>query len=149
MRKYNLSNYTKTKHINTIKRTVSLDTASLQIPTNVSQESKSPRQQTTTQSIQELKDIRDQRKLTRKIMLLMSTYFICTIIYTPITFLLAFRVVGISTLFYCSVVIYLGNSVLNPIIYIIRDAQFRRKIKNMLGIRVQKVTVETTQTASS
>ena len=52
-------------------------------------------------------------------------------------------------LFYFSVVIYLGNSVLNPIIYIIRDAQFRRKIKAILGIRGQKITVNTTQTSSS
>ena len=84
---------------------------------------------------------KNQRRLTKKILLLMSTYFICTIIYSPIAYLASFQMIDHSTLFYLSNAVYLANSMLNPIIYVFRDVTFRRTVKEMFGMQRRNSTV--------
>ena len=78
---------------------------------------------------------KNRRRLTTKILVLMSTYFICTIIYSTIAFLASFRLIDHSTVFYLSLAVYHANSMMNPIIYVFRDSKFRRTVKQMFGIR--------------
>ena len=75
-------------------------------------------------------------KMPMKILVLISTYFICTFIYSSMAFLVLF---GISdgTAFYLVQAVYLGNSMMNPIIYVFRDAKFRRTVKEMFRITGQ------------
>ena len=84
---------------------------------------------------------KNQRKLAMKILVLMSTYFICTILYSSISFLSSFRVIGHSTVFNLAMAMYLANSMMNPIIYVFRDAKFRRTAKKMFAIKTSSVTV--------
>jgi len=77
------------------------------------------------------------RRLTRKVMLLILTYFICSlpILFTALllTFI-SFR--SLRVLLHIAVVVYLGNSCVNPIIYVIRDKNFRIQVRNLLfGLR--------------
>ena len=87
------------------------------------------------------RDQKNKRKLTKKILLLMSTYFVCTIIYAPIAYLVSFRVIAHSNFFYFALAVYLANSMLNPIIYVFRDRQFRHAVKQMLGIQKKNSSV--------
>ena len=88
---------------------------------------------------------KNQRRLTMKILSLMSTYFVCKIIYAPIAYLMSFRVISHSALFYFAFAVYLVNSMLNPIIYVFRDAQFRHTVKQMFGMQKRKSSVTITR----
>ena len=87
---------------------------------------------------------KNQRKLTTKILKLISAYFICTIIYSVIAFLASFRIISHSTLFYLALAIYHANSIMNPIIYVFSDAQFQRTVKYMFGINTRSNAVSNT-----
>ncbi|XP_066925590.1 5-hydroxytryptamine receptor 1B-like [Clytia hemisphaerica] len=107
------------------------------------------RAQENSLSEEELTELRNQRKLTRKIMLLMSTYFSCTVCYNAVSFLAAFRLIDHSELFFFCFAIYLGNSALNPVIYVLRDAKFRSKIKTMFRLSADSNTSNSNTISSS
>ena len=75
-------------------------------------------------------------KMPMKILMLISTYFICTVIYSSMAFMVLFGITN-ATVFYLAQAVYLGNSMMNPIIYVFRDAKFRRTVKEMFRITGQ------------
>ena len=86
--------------------------------------------------IKEQRERKNQRRLVMNILLLMSTYFICTIIYIPISFLASFRLIkGHPSFIYLVLAVYLANSMMNPIIYVFRDKQFRNNVKTMFRMK--------------
>ena len=85
----------------------------------------------TAKTVVELQEKKRQLKMVRKILVLMSTYFMCSVIFVPVGIL---RDRLPYSVFLIVKAIFLGNSVFNPVIYILANARFRAVLKKMLGL---------------
>ena len=79
----------------------------------------------------EIHEKKRQTKMVRKILVLMSTYFMCSLVFAPVGF---FRERLSDALFYTVKAIFLSNSIFNPIIYVLTNKNFRAVLKEMFGL---------------
>jgi len=77
------------------------------------------------------------KKLTRKVLLLIASYFVCSFPVLPVGIIYWLGLLTNTLLFNVTVVLYLGNSCINPVIYVICDTTFRKRAKGLF-IRTQR-----------